>query len=105
MVNDVLRPRTLAHQRNSLHRPSRGVYYISDPASNVRRKPHTQIWQVERFLGNGGFREVRLERNTGDGKARAVKRFATTSASLSNTECEKELEALLEFSKPKVAKN
>jgi hypothetical protein len=77
------------------------IHYISDPARNIRRRSQTKVWQVERFLGRGGFGEVRLERNTGDGKARAVKRIATTSTTLSNSECEKELKALLEFSKPK----
>lgn len=78
------------------------IHYISDPVRNIRREPYTQIWQVEKFLGRGGFGEVRLERNQKDGKTRAVKRIATTGISLSNTECEKELQALLEFSKPKV---
>ena len=32
-----------------------------------------------------------------------MKRISTTSATLSNSECEKELKALLEFSKPKVS--
>ena len=50
-------------------------------------------------LGHGGFGEVRLEKNKEDGKARAVKRIATASTNLSNSECEKELRALLEFSK------
>jgi hypothetical protein len=77
------------------------IHYISDPARNVRRRPQTKVWQVERFLGRGGFGEVRLERNTGDGKARAVKRITTTGTTLSNSECEEELKALLEFSKPK----
>jgi len=79
------------------------THYISDPARNVRRRPNKTIWQVERLLGRGGFGEVRLERNKEDGKARAVKRIATTSATLSKSECEKELKALLEFSKPKAS--
>jgi len=77
------------------------THIVSDPAKNIRRERHTQIWQVEKFLGRGGFGEVRLERNQQDGRARAVKRIATTSTSLTNRECEKELKALLEFSKPK----
>lgn len=76
------------------------VHYISDPARKIRRKPHTQVWQVEKFLGRGGFGEVQLQINRENKKARAVKRIATTG--LSNNECEKELQALLEFSKPKV---
>ncbi|CZR58612.1 uncharacterized protein PAC_08504 [Phialocephala subalpina] len=77
------------------------VHYVSDPAQNIRRKPRTITWQVERFLGRGTFGEVRLERNKADGSVRAVKRIATTNPSLKNSECERELKALLEFSKPK----
>ena len=40
-----------------------------------------------------------------DRKARAVKKIAMISATLSNSECEKELKALLEFSKPKAGRN
>jgi len=77
------------------------VYYVSDPARNVRRRRQTWVWKVEQFLGHGSFEQVRLERNHEDGQVRAVKRITTTSATLSNSECEKELKALLEFSKPK----
>ncbi|KAG4433508.1 hypothetical protein IFR05_011017 [Cadophora sp. M221] len=62
------------------------IHFISDPARNVRRQQHRKIWEVERFLGRGGFGEVRLERNKEDGKARAVKKIATTSVTLSNSE-------------------
>lgn len=81
------------------------VHYVSDPRQNIRRKPETIVWQVERFLGRGTFGEVRLERNKADGSVRAVKRIATTNPSLKNSECERELKALLEFSKPKVCCN
>lgn len=79
------------------------VYYISDTARNVRRKRQTRVWKVEQLLGHGSYGQVRLERNHEDGQVRAVKRITTTSATLSNSECEKELNALLEFSKPKVS--
>lgn len=52
-------------------------------------------------MGQGSFGQVRLERNHEDGQVRAVKRITTGSATLSNSECEKELKALLEFSKTK----
>ena len=77
------------------------VYYISDPTQNIRRKRHNRTWTVERSLGIGGFGEVRLERNKEDGQVRAVKRIVTAD-SLSRDDCERELKALLEFSKPKV---
>jgi calcium/calmodulin-dependent protein kinase I len=79
------------------------MHYITDPARNIRRRPQTKVWKIEQFLGRGGFGEVRLQKNTEDGKARAVKRISTPGTNLSNDECEKELKALLEFSKPKVS--
>ena len=79
------------------------VYYVSDPAQNVRRKRQPRVWKVEQFLGHGSFGQVRLEKNHEDGQVRAVKRVSTTSATLSNSEYEKELKALIEFSKPKVS--
>lgn len=79
------------------------IHYISDPARNVRRQQKKISWDVEKFLGRGGFGEVRLERNKEDGQARAVKRITTASNFLSNSECTKELRALLEFSKPKAS--
>jgi serine/threonine protein kinase len=80
-------------------------HYINDSERNIRRLPHTKVWKVERVLGRGGFGEVRLERNIEDGKARAVKMIVTENANLNNDECERELKALLEFSKPKASLN
>jgi hypothetical protein len=79
------------------------IYYESDPTRNIRRRQKTTVWQIERFLGRGGCGEVRLERNKEDRKTRAVKKITTKNPNLSNIECEKELKALLEFSKPKVS--
>lgn len=79
------------------------IHYITDPTRNIRRRPHTKVWKVERPLGRGGFGEVRLEKNIEDGEVRAVKRIATAGTDLSSDEYEKELKALLEFSKPKVS--
>lgn len=78
------------------------IHYITDPAKNIRRRPHTKVWKTERFIGRGGFGEVRLERDTEDGKVRAVKKIPLLNTTLTNDECEKELQALLHFSKPKV---
>jgi serine/threonine protein kinase len=79
------------------------IHYISDPARNVRRKQQRQIWAVEQFLGRGGFGEVSLQRNNEAGKARAVKRIAGAGAAMDHNNFEKELKALLEFSKPKAS--
>lgn len=77
------------------------IHYITDSANNIRRRQDKKEWKIERLLGRGGFGEVRLQKNTKDGKVRAVKRIASTY--LSNEEYAKELKALLEFSKPKVS--
>lgn len=79
------------------------IQYITDPARNIRREQRIKVWRIERYLGRGGFGEVRLEKNTEDGKTRAVKRIPTTGADLRDKECVRELKALLEFSKPKVS--
>jgi calcium/calmodulin-dependent protein kinase I len=77
------------------------IHYVTDAARNIRRRPQTKVWNIERLLGRGSFGEVHLEKNVEDGKVRAVKRIVTSSTDLSKDECEKELQALLEFSKPK----
>ncbi|KFZ23289.1 hypothetical protein V502_02232 [Pseudogymnoascus sp. VKM F-4520 (FW-2644)] len=33
------------------------IHYITDPARNIRRRPQTKVWKVERILGRGGFGE------------------------------------------------
>ena len=79
------------------------IHYVTDPARGIRREQRTKVWVVADFLGRGGFGEVHLQRNAeGEGETRAVKRIYTAGANLSDRECEKELSALLEFSKPKV---
>lgn len=75
---------------------------MNDPARNIRRQQQTHTWHIGQFLGRGGFGEVRLQRDQENGKARAVKRITMIGNVLSKSECEKELEALMEFSKPKV---
>ncbi len=77
------------------------TYYISDSSQGARRKAQKKTWKVERIIGSGTFGEVRLE-VCDEGKERAVKKIRTAGAALKVKECEKELKALLEFSKPKV---
>lgn len=38
------------------------IHFVSNPAKDIRRKPQTTTWNVERFLGRGCCGEVRLER-------------------------------------------
>lgn len=58
------------------------------------------MWTIERLLGRGTFGEVRLERNTDNKEYRAVKLMWTADSALKSS-YERELKALLEFSKPK----
>ena len=78
------------------------IHFLNDPAKNIRRQQQKHTWHVGQFLGRGGFGEVRLQQNHETGQARAVKRITMIGNVLSKSECEKELDALLEFSKPKV---
>lgn len=73
---------------------------VSDPSAGLRRVQKTKVWRVERALGRGGYGEVRLEICAEDNKRRAVKRIWTSGSNLKK-EYERELKALLEFSKPK----
>jgi serine/threonine protein kinase len=76
------------------------THYVSDPITGQRRLPKTNVWRVERVLGKGGFGEVRLEVCPKENERRAVKRIWATG-STSKIQYERELKALLEFSKPK----
>lgn len=76
------------------------THIVTDPVRNIRRKSQKVVWYVEKLLGRGSYGEVRLERSRTDKKVRAVKKIAV-DATIS--EYRKELEALLEFSKPKVS--
>lgn len=79
------------------------THLLTDPARNIRQRNQTKTWKFGEILGRGSFGQVRLETNTEDGQVRAVKRIPTSS-NLSSDEFEKELEALLEFSKPKASR-
>jgi calcium/calmodulin-dependent protein kinase I len=77
------------------------THFVTDAQRNVRRQERKVVWHREKLLGRGGFGEVRLESNREENKSRAVKKI--TTGALSHSECQEELKALLEFSKPKVS--
>jgi ribosomal protein L15 len=77
------------------------THYISDPVKGIRRKPQIKKWRVGKLIGSGAFGEVRLE-TCEDGTNRAVKKIKDVGGSFKMKKYEKELLALLEFSKPKV---
>lgn len=76
------------------------TYFVSDLVSGQRRVPKQKIWRVERVIGKGGYGEVRLETLMEGNEVRAVKRLWTSGSTLKK-EYQRELEALVEFSKQK----
>jgi calcium/calmodulin-dependent protein kinase I len=76
---------------------------ISDVARGLRRVPVTRVWRTERLLGEGGYGQVHLQFQEGDKDAkRALKIIPTRGMKLSLTDCQRELMAMIEFTKPKV---
>jgi hypothetical protein len=78
------------------------VYDVPDSARTIKRKPRIKVWRIEQPLDHGAYGEVRLERNIEDGKFRAVKRIPIRSTGPTSSQFEKELKALIEFSKSEV---
>ena len=77
------------------------THLVSNLVSGQRRVPKQKVWRVERTIGKGAFGEVRLEvLMEGGGEQRAVKRLWTSRSALKR-EYQRELEALVEFSKLK----
>jgi hypothetical protein len=74
--------------------------FVSDAINGQRKVPKTKLWRVERVLGKGGSGEVRLEHNEEGNERRAVKRIWASGFTL-KLAYERELKALMEFSKPK----
>lgn len=74
--------------------------FVSDVIHGQRKVPKTKLWRVERVLGKGGSGEVRLEHNEEGSERRAVKRIWASGSTL-KLAYERELKALMEFSKPK----
>jgi hypothetical protein len=79
------------------------VHRISDIARGLRKVPVTKAWRIEKILGHGSFGEVQLQvQDREPGSKRAVKVIATKGR-MSTVDCERELTALIEFTKPKVS--
>ena len=79
-------------------------HQVSDASRGLRRFPVTKVWRTERLLGRGSFGEVHLQSQESDknGK-RALKIIPTRGAKLSLADYQRELTALIEFTKPKVS--
>ena len=79
------------------------THLISDASKGLRKVPQTIVWLKERFLGGGGFGKVYLQVRESDKNAkRALKVIQKAEWKLDSTDFERELMAMIEFSKPKV---
>jgi hypothetical protein len=103
----------MSHVSDSDHRRLEAVVYpdhcvveshqISDASRGLRRVPVTRVWRTERLLGRGGYGEVHLQSQESDKDAkRALKVIPTRGVKLSLDDCQRELTAMIEFTKPKV---
>jgi hypothetical protein len=103
----------MSHVSDSDHRRIEAVIFpdhcvveshqISDPVRGLRRVPLTKVWRTERLLGRGSFAEVYLQSQDLDKDAkRALKFIPTRGVKLSPADCQRELTAMIEFTKPKV---
>jgi hypothetical protein len=79
------------------------VHRISDIAQGLRKAAVTKIWRTECVLGRGAFGEVHLQVQDKDAQSKRALKVIPTRGRMSSVECERELTALIEFSKPKVS--
>src|SRR5277367_5634504 len=79
------------------------VHQISDTVRGLRKIPVTKIWRTERVLGRGTFGEVQLQARDRDPKSKRAVKVIPTGGRMSTVDCERELTALIEFTKPKVS--
>ena len=76
-------------------------HQISDAARGLRKVHITKVWRTERVLGYGGFGEVLLQALDNETeKKRALK--VIRGVKMTQDECQRELTAMIEFTKPKV---
>jgi hypothetical protein len=76
-------------------------HQISDASQGLRRVHITKVWRTERVLGYGSFGEVLLQALDNDPeKKRALK--VIRGVKMTQAECQRELTAMIEFTKPKV---
>ena len=76
-------------------------HQVSDTARGLRRVQITKLWRTERIIGHGAFGEVLLQALDNDVRnKRALK--VIRGVKMTPDECQRELTALIEFTKPKV---
>lgn len=76
-------------------------HQISDVTRGLRKVQITKVWRTEGVLGRGAFGEVLLQALDNDlEKKRALK--VIHGVKMTPDECQRELTAMIEFTKPKV---
>ena len=80
------------------------THQISDASQGLRRVPVTKVWRAERLLDQGGFGKVYLQsQESNKNVKRALKVIYTKGVKLSLADCQRELTAMIEFTKPRVS--
>lgn len=78
-------------------------HQVSDASRGLRRVPVTKLWRTGPILGRGSFGEVYLQSQDDDKEAkRALKVIRTSGTETSFTDWQRELTAMVEFTKPRV---
>ena len=78
------------------------VHRISDVSRSLRKAAVTKIWRTDRILGRGTYGEVELQIQDRDEDSKRAVKVIRTRGRVSSSDCSRELEALMEFTKPKV---
>jgi hypothetical protein len=79
------------------------VHQVSNIARGLRKVPVTKIWRTQKFLGRGTFGEVQLQVQDSDPNSKRAMKVIPTKGRMSTVDCQRELTALIEFTKPKVS--
>lgn len=79
------------------------VHRVSNVARGLRKVPITKIWRTQKSLGRGAFGEVQLQVQDSDPNLKRAVKVIPTIGGMSTSDYERELTALIEFSKPKVS--
>jgi hypothetical protein len=79
------------------------VHQISDIEQGLRKVAVTKIWRTKCVLNRGTFGEVHLQVQDKDPESKRAVKVIPVIGPMSRAECERELTALIEFTKPKVS--
>ncbi len=78
------------------------VHQISDTRRGLRKVAVTKVWRTKELLGRGTFGHVCLQVQDQEPDNRRALKIIPLMERMSKLECERELTALIAFTKPKV---